>query len=54
VAQEAAEVVAVEAGLESEVDPDSEGLELDLSLAAGSGLPFELGLSEVLARLSVR
>lgn len=44
----------METGFESEEDPDSEGLALGLSLVAGSDLPFELGWSEVLARLSVR
>jgi hypothetical protein len=44
----------VETGFDSEVDVDSEGLELGLSLAPDSDLPFGLGLSELLERLSVR
>lgn len=51
---EAVEVAESELAFESEEDPASDCLELDLSLVLDSDLPFELGLSELLARLSVR
>jgi hypothetical protein len=57
VGQEVADVAEpddAEAALESEEGFDSDDLELDLSGELTSDLPFELGLSELLERLSVR
>ena len=57
VGQEAAELAEPDdaaAVLESEEGFDSDDLELDLSGELTSDLPFELGLSELLERLSVR
>lgn len=53
-AEDAVPDPAFESVFESEVDPDSDCLELVLSWEPDSDLPFELGLSELLERLSVR
>jgi len=51
---DAPELVDAEAVLESDEGFASDDLELDLSCGLTSDLPFELGLSELVERLSVR